>query len=116
MEKTLIGKGRIMRRPGILFLLIVIVACVGVVGATVVDISVATDKQIYQLNEEVTVFVTAYNPNPQPVTLTFGSTLVASYFMDDTYYWHENKTFAPVLLHKEIEPDSRFTWELTTEV
>lgn len=101
-----------MRRPGILFLLIVMVACVGVVGATIVDISVATDKEIYQLNEEVTVLVTAYNPNPEPVTLRFGSTLVASYLMDDAYYWHENRNFAPVLLRKDIEPNSRFTWEL----
>ena len=96
-----------------LFVLVVMAGCVGMVGATIVDISVATDKQIYQLNEEVTVSVTAYNPNLEPVTLRFGSTLVASYFMDDTYYWHENKIFAPVLLHKEIEPDSCFTWNLT---
>jgi len=101
-----------MRRSGIMFVLIVTAGCVGVVGATIVDISVATDKAIYQLNEEVTVFVTAYNPNPEPVTLRFGSTLVASYFMDDTYYWDEDKIFAPVLLHEDIEPDSRFTWEL----
>lgn len=53
--------------------------------ATTVDISVATDKPTYVLGEGVKVFVTAYNPNPLPVTLFFGSSVQASYLMDGVF-------------------------------
>lgn len=113
MEKTLIGKGRTMRRPGILFVLIVMAGCVGVVGATIVDISVATDKAIYQLNEHVTVFVTAYNPNQDPVTLGFGSSLTTTYVMDGVFNWSEGKVFNPSGRQLTIEANESFTWDIT---
>ena len=43
------------------------------VNAEIVDIGVETDKPTYLLEEPVTVFVTAYNPTPEAVTLGFGS-------------------------------------------
>ncbi len=102
-----------MRRPRILLLLIVMADCVGVVGATIVDISVATDKEIYQLNEEVTVVVTAYNPNQEPVTLGFPSALTTTYLMDGVFNWSEGKVFAPSGLQLTIEAHEFATWELT---
>jgi|GEM_PF-7003056 len=44
----------------------------GIGIADLVDISVATDKPTYQVGEEVIVYVSAYNPNTEPVTLTGG--------------------------------------------
>jgi hypothetical protein len=53
--------------------------------ATVVDISVSTDKPVYQLGEYVTVYLTAYNPNPEPVTLNFAGNQTVTYIMDGTF-------------------------------
>lgn len=72
--------------------------------ATLVDISATTNKPVYDLGEEVVVFVIAYNPNPEPITLGFTSSLVASYLMDGVFDWSEGKEFGAVVLHLTIEP------------
>ncbi len=92
---------------------IVMAGYVGMVGATVVDISVATDKEIYQLNEDVIVFVTAYNPNQEPVTLGFGSSLTTTYLMDAVFNWSEGKVFNPSGRQLTIEANESFTWDIT---
>ncbi len=102
-----------MKKLKFLFMVIVMAGYVGMVGATVVDISVATDKEIYQLNEDVIVFVTAYNPNQEPVTLGFPSALTTTYLMDGVFNWSEGKVFAPSGLQLTIEAHEFATWELT---
>jgi len=82
-------------------------------NATVVDITVATDKPTYQLGEYVTISVTAYNPNPEPVTLTTGF-YFASYIMDGIYNWVEHRPYAPaVVLYPTIQPYDHLTASLT---
>ena len=84
----------------------------GIVQATNVDITVATDKESYLLGEEVIVSVTAYNPNPEPVTLT-GGFYFATYIMDGIYDWAEGRFSPAVIVYLTIEPDDSFTWNLT---
>jgi len=92
---------------------ILILCCIaGIANATIVDITVATDKESYLIGEEVIVSVIAYNPNPEPVTLGFSSSLVASYLMDDTYDWAEGRIFQPVSLQITIQPYNFKTKEL----
>jgi len=79
--------------------------------ATLVDISATTNKPVYELGEEVVVFIIAYNPNPEPVTLHFGSTLVAKYIMDGIFDWSQNKGFLDVYLELTIEPYEFQTWK-----
>ena len=80
-------------------------------SATLVEITVGTDKDVYELGEEVRVYVSVYNPG-LPVTLTFGSTLQASYLMDGTYYWHQDKYFLDVITNVTIDSNATHTWEL----
>ena len=79
--------------------------------STLVEITADTDKDVYQLGEEVRVYVSVYNPG-LPVTLTFGSTLQASYWMDETYYWHQDKYFLDVITNVTIDSNATHTWEL----
>lgn len=94
----------------ITFMILLCIA--GIANATIVDITVATDKESYLLGEEVIVSVTAYNPNPEPVTLT-GGFYFASYIMDGIYDWVEGRSGPPVIIYLTIEPDDSFTWNLT---
>lgn len=89
--------------------LAVLWCCGGLIQATVVDITVATDKPTYQLGEYVIVSVTAYNPNPQPVTLNFSSTQ-ATYLMDDTFDWTYGKPFLLWNTQRTINPYESYTW------
>ena len=77
-----------------------------------IEVSTTTDKSTYLLGEEVTVFVTAYNPNPEPVTLT-GGFYFASYIMDGVYDWVEGRFAPAVILYLTIKPYDSFTWDIT---
>jgi len=80
--------------------------------ATVVDICTATNKLTYLLGEEVVVFVIAYNPNPEPVTLTFPTSMQVSYLMDNTYGWKYHHGSWPEVTEQRIEGFSPHTWTL----
>ena len=57
-------------------------------GADDIQLTVATDKYTYLVGEDITISVTAFNPGSESVTLTFPTSLQASYIMDDgAYYW-----------------------------
>jgi len=90
---------------------ILILVLFGITEATVIDISTLTNKDTYLLGEEVVVYVTAHNPGPEPVTLYFGSTLEASYLMDDVYDWSEGLVSLPIFYEFTIWRD--YTWYLT---
>lgn len=100
-------KKRVLATIGLLVFLFAQNTC-----ATLVEITVDTDKDVYELGEEVKVYVSVYNPGLDPVTLTFSSTLQASYWMDEIYYWHENKVFLQVLTHVTINSNTTHTREL----
>jgi hypothetical protein len=77
-------------------------------NATIVDISIVTDKPTYQLGEYVTVSITAYNPNSAPVTLGLPLSQ-PTYLMDGTFNWNHNKIFAPVMMYKTINAYDSWT-------
>ena len=79
--------------------------------AAIVDISVETDKPIYQLGEDVDISVTAYNPNTEAVTLTCGF-YESSYIIDEVYDWAEGRSGPSVITYVTIEPYDFVTWEL----
>lgn len=68
-----------------------LLAILGIYGVAELDahaqISVitTTDKSSYVVGEPVEVTITAVNPYPLPVTLSFPSTLQAQYILDDSY-------------------------------
>jgi hypothetical protein len=82
----------------------------GIAKAMIVDITVATDKESYLLGEEVIVSVIAYNPNPEPVTLGFTTSLQASYLMDGVFNWSEGRQFNPIPTGRVIQPYDSYTW------
>lgn len=84
----------------------------GMVHASTIDISAATNKPTYQLGEYVTISVTAYNPNPQPVTLYFSSSLQATYLIDNTFDWTQGKGFAQEPTQQTISPYGSYSWNL----
>ena len=92
--------------------IVLVLGFAGLAEATIVDVCAATNKQVYTLGEEVVVFVIAYNPNPEPVTLGFPTTLQASYLMDSTYDWTEGKGFLTIPSGCRIDPYSSYTWNL----
>ena len=92
---------------------VLILVLFGMTKATAVNISTITDKETYLLGEEVVVSVTAYNPDPDPVTLNFVSSLQASYLMDDVYDWTEGKFFTQLGSQLTIDPYGSYTWDLT---
>ncbi len=73
---------------------VLVLGFAGTAEATIVDVSVATNKLVYELGEDVVVFVIAYNPNPEPITLT-GGFYFASYKMDGVYDWAEGRCTHP---------------------
>ena len=91
---------------------VLVLAFGGMARATIVEVSVATDKPTYLLGEHVTVFVTAYNPSLESVTLTFGSALQASYLMDDVFDWTEGKVWAYGVTQVVINSHDFYTWDL----
>ena len=82
-------------------------------SATIVEVSITTDKPTYLLGEEVTVFVTAYNPNPEPVTLYFAESLKASYLMDGIFDWTEGKGWPTIPTQVVIDAHDIHTWNLS---
>ena len=83
----------------------------GIGYATLLEITVDTDKDIYQLNEVVEVYVSLYNPTSEPVTIyTFPP--IASYRMDDVYFWHQNKIFPLGSTSFTMQPGEIKTWQL----
>ena len=56
------------------------------------QVAVDTDKDIYLLNETVKVYISLFNPTGDTVTL-YCTYPVATYLMDNAFYWHQDKVF-----------------------
>jgi hypothetical protein len=55
-------------------------------------VAVEIDKDVYMLNETVKVYVSLYNPTGDTVTINC-TYPVATYLMDNVFYWHQDKVF-----------------------
>jgi hypothetical protein len=92
----------------------------GVVTANAtLQISVATDKAVYQLGETVEVYISVYNPTSSAVTMyvpdPYSGQPVARYLMDDTYFWPPDAISPQVFLPPvpmTIQAGGTLTWEL----
>ncbi len=77
------------------------------------NVTVKTDKTEYALDEPVQISVTATNTLPDPITLTFPTSLEASYIIDGVYDWSEHAISLPVVTHETIPGGQFKTWEFT---
>jgi Intracellular proteinase inhibitor len=103
-----------MKKIDISILPMILVLCLyGIGRADLVDISVATDKTTYLVDEDVQVFISAYNPGTDPVTLTFASDIQITYWMDEIYDWQEGRSRLPAITQVTINPNTTHTWDLT---
>ena len=93
-------------------IVLVIYLSVGFVHAQV-EISVSTDKDVYQLDEDVTVYVSAYNPTDETIGLSWATTKEATYIMDDIFDWSDYKIFNDIPTYIPLAPLDTYIWELT---
>jgi hypothetical protein len=77
-----------------------------------VVISVATDKKVYKVGEEVEIEITATNPTNKEVTLNFNTGCQTSYMIDE-YNSIAAMMCTQALTSKTIAANSSFTWEMT---
>jgi len=75
------------------------------------QITASTDKSYYQPGETVHIFVSAYNPTSTEITLGFSSSCQASYLLDGTYRWDQNKIFSVGCTQRTIPPYQSYTWQ-----
>ena len=101
-----------MKKTVLVMMAGMVMVLAGLVNATIVDITVETDKPVYQLGEDVVVSVIAINLTDEPIQLGFGSTLQASYLMDGVFDWSEDKIFLHTPTGQIIEPYDYYTWDL----
>jgi hypothetical protein len=82
-------------------------------NATLINISVETDKAIYHFGEDIFINVTAFNQGPQNETLTFTDSIHASYAIDSIYNWADGKISQPYGSVLVLEPGNSKTWSFT---
>lgn len=78
------------------------------------EITVDTDKDIYLIGETVEVYISAYNPTAEDITLNM-ATPPTRYLMDDTYFWQQNMVsvdWTPPLDTVLIQSGQTLTWQL----
>ena len=78
--------------------------------AATVDVSFATDKLVYQPDDEIHLLVTAHNPSASPVTLNFANTRVAQYQINGGPWYPQ--AFSPAETSVTILPGASTTWDL----
>jgi hypothetical protein len=77
------------------------------------QMGVQTDKEVYEQDQDVRIFVVAKNTGDEPITLKFNSSLQANYIIDRVYDWSKDKYFFMVFTTVTIEPGESHTWEFT---
>jgi hypothetical protein len=74
------------------------------------EISVDTDKTVYQSGEDVVITITAFNPTTEPITLTSGF-YFTTYIIDGVYNWAEGKSGPDVIIELTIGAGEAVTWD-----
>jgi len=77
-----------------------------------IEVTVQTDKTSYSVGEDVTVFVTAFNPTDSEITLYFGSSCQATYHMDGWFDYMHDKGCLWVITGVVIGPNDSYTWTM----
>lgn len=78
------------------------------------QITVDTDKDVYQVGENVHVYISVYNPSAEDITLNM-ATPPAKYLLDETYFWKQNMvsiSWAPPLDDVLIQSGQTLIWQL----
>lgn len=94
-------------------LLVFVVLLASSSNATLVEVSVETDKDVYELGEEILIDVTAYNPGSGDETLTFTDSIHASYEIDSVYNWADGIVSQPYGSILVLQPGTSETWTFT---
>ncbi len=76
-----------------------------------IAVSVSTNKEVYGLDEPVTINVTATNNSERPATLRFPTLHQADYEIDGAYLWSRGKLFLPIPVSFTIPGGAQVTWE-----
>jgi hypothetical protein len=78
------------------------------------EITVDTNKDVYQVGETVEVYISVYNPTAEDITLNMANP-PTRYLMDEAYFWHQNMvsiSWAPPLDTILIQAGQALTWQL----
>lgn len=75
-----------------------------------IEISVSTDKEVYEVGEPVKIDVSATNNSESPVTLHFPTLHQADYAIDEAYLWSRGKFFLPIGVTLTLPPGGQMTW------
>jgi hypothetical protein len=82
------------------------------VKADLIEITVDTDKDVYNMGESVTVYVSAYNPGFETITLSFATSSQANYFMDGIFDYSSYIISVPRCTEVQIAGNDSYTWTL----
>jgi hypothetical protein len=74
------------------------------------QITVDTDKDVYQVGEDIAITITAYNPTTEPVIMT-GGFYFTTYIMDETYDWAKGKSGPAVVVTVTVDPGESISWD-----
>lgn len=97
-----------MERHGTI--LLIGLSLLGIINAGLVEVSVDTDKSAYGIGEGVIIYVTAYNPGDETITLSFGSTKQATYIIDGVFDYSSGANYADVVTQVQIVANGSYTW------
>lgn len=87
--------------------------CAGFASASL-QISVTTDKPVYQMGETINVSITVINSGSTSEKL-YGGYYFTTYIIDDAYNWADR--FAPqVILQTTFQPGETKMWEMAHEI
>jgi len=79
-------------------------------GESLIEVSVSTDKETYELGEPVKIDVKATNTSGEAVTLHFPTLHQADYQIDNAYLWSRGKFFLSISTSVTIPGGSELIW------
>jgi hypothetical protein len=74
------------------------------------QITVDTDKDVYQVGENISIYITVCNSSEENITLTFDTTKQATYIMDEKFDYSSIKTYLLIPTKDQNLPREQFIW------
>jgi hypothetical protein len=87
---------------------VVATTLIATASASIVDVSVATDKSAYIFGDSIKYIVTATNPSAQPVTLNFNTSRQADYLVDNIF--SPDDVALEVLTSRTVPANGSVSW------